>query len=374
MTQKKIVVAGHICVDLTPVFPPGKKGSVRELLVPGRLLQMEGMDIHTGGAVSNTGLALKKLGASVELMGKVGDDALGRLVLEMMRDQGTEQGMIVDKNSTTSYTVALAIPGLDRIFLHHPGANATYSFQDIRQEHLEGAALFHFGYPPIMKRIYERDGEELLEIFRMVKGKGIASSLDMAAVDADSDAGRADWRTILRRVMPFVDFFVPSLEELLFMMDREKYQALLKQADGDEILRVIDLDRDVRPLGEELIQMGAAVVLIKCGALGIYYKTASGERIGKAGGLFSAPKEWADREGFEKSYRPDRVVSGTGAGDTAIAAFLLAVLEGYPLELCLKLAAATGASCVEAIDALGGLKSFEELRKKIDAGWEKTEE
>ena len=68
MTQKKIVVAGHICVDLTPVFPPGKKGSVRELLVPGRLLQMEGMDIHTGGAVSNTGLALKKLGASVDLM------------------------------------------------------------------------------------------------------------------------------------------------------------------------------------------------------------------------------------------------------------------------------------------------------------------
>ena len=81
---------------------------------------------------------------------------------------------------------------------------------------------------------------------------------------------------------------------------------------------------------------------------------------------------WENREGFEKSYKPKRVLSGTGAGDTTIAAFLLAALEGYSLELCLHLAAATGASCVEAIDALGGLKSFEELLRKIHDGWEKN--
>ena len=94
MVHKKIVVAGHICVDLTPVFPPGEKSSVREALVPGRLLHMEGMDIHTGGAVSNTGLALKKLGAAVELMGKVGKDELGRLVLEIMKSHGVEKGIV----------------------------------------------------------------------------------------------------------------------------------------------------------------------------------------------------------------------------------------------------------------------------------------
>ena len=120
MVHKKIAVAGHICVDLTPVFPPGEKGSVREALVPGRLLHMEGMDIHTGGVVSNTGLALKKLGASVELMGKVGKDELGRLVLEIMRSHGICRGITEDDSCTTSYTIALAIPGLDRIFLHNP--------------------------------------------------------------------------------------------------------------------------------------------------------------------------------------------------------------------------------------------------------------
>ena len=45
---------------------------------------------------------------------------------------------------------------------------------------------------------------------------------------------------------------------------------------------------------------------------------------------------------------------------------------GHKPEDCVKYAAATGACCVEAYDALGGLKSFEELDKKIEAGWQKN--
>ena len=66
-----------------------------------------------------------------------------------------------------------------------------------------------------------------------------------------------------------------------------------------------------------------------------------------------------------------RVLSGTGAGDTSIAAFLKARMDGCPIEDCLRYAAATGASCVEAYDALSGLRPFEELLRKIEAGWEK---
>ena len=47
--------------------------------------------------------------------------------------------------------------------------------------------------------------------------------------------------------------------------------------------------------------------------------------------------------------------------------------KGYSLERCLQLAAGTGASCVEEIDSLSGLKSFEELIEKIDAGWAKQD-
>ena len=38
----------------------------------------------------------------------------------------------------------------------------------------------------------------------------------------------------------------------------------------------------------------------------------------------------------------------------------------------MQLAAAAGASCVEAYDALGGLKSLEQLEERIDKGWEKN--
>ena len=79
------------------------------------------------------------------------------------------------------------------------------------------------------------------------------------------------------------------------------------------------------------------------------------------------------REGFERSFMPERVLSGTGAGDTAIAAFLTAMTDGCGLDECVSFAAAAGACCVESYDALSGLKSFDEMRKKIAAGWKKTD-
>lgn len=39
-------------------------------------------------------------------------------------------------------------------------------------------------------------------------------------------------------------------------------------------------------------------------------------------------EEWEENEGFEKSFVPEKVLSGTGAGDTSIAAFLVSTLEG----------------------------------------------
>jgi sugar/nucleoside kinase (ribokinase family) len=74
---------------------------------------------------------------------------------------------------------------------------------------------------------------------------------------------------------------------------------------------------------------------------------------------------------FEKSYRPDRICSATGAGDTAIAAFLYAVMQGCDWAKCVQLSAAEGASCVETYDSLSGLRSLEELEEKIAGGWEK---
>jgi sugar/nucleoside kinase (ribokinase family) len=197
--SKKVIVAGHICLDITPVFSADKVGKLKEVLVPGKLINVDQADIHTGGAVANTGLAMKILGADVKLMGKIGQDSFGKLVLDILDEYDASSGMISSPNTSTSYSIVIAVPGVDRIFLHNPGANDTFEAKDIKNDMLEDVSMFHFGYPTLMKNIYQDEGEELLKIFKKMKELNIATSLDMAAIDATSEAGRVDWKKILEK-------------------------------------------------------------------------------------------------------------------------------------------------------------------------------
>lgn len=372
MGEKKAVVAGHICLDITPVFPRQSGGTAGKVLVPGSLIHMDGVDVHTGGAVANTGLAMKKLGGNVRLMGKVGKDAFGGIVKNILGEYNAGDDLIETNDAATSYTVALAIPGIDRIFLHDPGANDTFCRDDLDMALIGEADLFHFGYPPLMKRLYENDGAEFFSLLRAVKETGTAVSLDLAAIDPDSAAAAQDWKSILARALPFVDFFVPSVEELCYMLDEERYQSWKKRADGGDVTEVLTME-DIRPLGNQVLDMGARAVLIKCGVPGMYYRTGKGpDMTALCEKLGLSLEEWADQEGFEVSYKPDAVRSGTGAGDTSIAAFLMSVLRGKSLKTAVEMAAGAGACCVSAYDALGGIPSYETLEDKIRQGWEKN--
>ena len=373
--KKKVIVAGHICLDITPIFPDKKVQAIEDMLSPGKLIEMKGVDVHTGGAVANTGLGMKLLGADVSLMGKVGTDEFGAIICNLLKNADAADGMIVSPEESTSYSVVLAVPGIDRIFLHNPGANHTFCAADVQTEQLEEAALFHFGYPPIMKTIYAENGKELELLFRKAKAAGCATSLDMAAVDPGSDAGKADWDQIVKRVLPFVDFFVPSVEELCYMIDRERFVEWQKRAGGRDLTEVLDIATDVVPLADKCMEYGAKVLVIKCGAAGMYYRTAGAEQMRMIGGRTGIDvMQWANRQGFEHAYVPEKVLSGTGAGDTSIAAFLTAMLEGDSPENCMHLAAAAGASCVAAYDALSGIRPLAELRAKIASGWKKVNE
>ena len=365
---KKIIAAGHICIDITPMFPRGIRcRELGDLLIPGKLINMDGADIHTGGSVANTGLALKKLGANVQLLGKVGNDAFGGMIANILEEYGAG-GLIVDENSATSYSVVLAVPGVDRIFLHDPGANNTFSNADIPEEALEDAALFHIGYPPVMRRLYENDGAELTAILRRMKEKNIATSMDMTNVDPNSDAGKLDWVKILGNVLPYTDFFVPSFEELCFMLNRKRYEAL---SVGGDMTEHLDMERDVKPLAKKCLDLGCRAVLIKCGVSGMYYQTADREAMARVGANLELDADlWAHREGIQPCFKADQVLSGTGAGDTSIAAFLLAAAKGKAPDECAALAAAEGACAVTTYDALSGLKSLEELQQRIASGWE----
>lgn len=373
MSRHRIIAAGHICLDITPVFPGEKQvKAAQDLLVPGKLVEMGAASVHTGGSVANTGLALKKLGNEVTLLGKVGGDAFGSMVRDILAGYGAG-GLIVDEGSTTSYSVVLALPGLDRMFLHHPGANATFSAADVPPEVLEGAELFHFGYPPLMKTIYAQNGAELAALMRTAKAHGLATSLDMAAIDPNGEAALVDWEKVLQNVLPYVDFFVPSFEELCFMLDRPLFDRLTK--DSPDCTDGLDVIRYAMPLAEKCLAMGCGAAMIKCGLAGLVWQCARERRVAHMGGRWQPDAgAWANSRGRQACFQADIVRSGTGAGDVTIAAFLTAALDGETPAECARLAAAEGAASVTSYDALGGVMTLDQIRQRLTLGWKMREE
>jgi sugar/nucleoside kinase (ribokinase family) len=192
--KKKVICAGHICLDITPKFKSETLNDFSHIFVPGHLTEVGGAAIHTGGSVANTGLAMKlflKDKSDVLLKGIVGDDDFGRLVLNILDNHGASDGMIVDKEASSSYTIALAVPGYDRMFFHNPGPNDTFDSSFITEDDLKSVSLFHFGYPTLMKKMYKNDGAETIKLFKKVKAAGCISSLDLTVVDTNSEAAKA---------------------------------------------------------------------------------------------------------------------------------------------------------------------------------------
>jgi sugar/nucleoside kinase (ribokinase family) len=338
--------------------------------LPGHLLEIGSVSFSTGGPVSNTGLALHKLGISTQLMGKIGADLFGQAVKQIVSSRGPylAEGMVVDPAVSTSYTIIINPPGIDRILLHCPGANNTFGVVDILYERVAPARLFHFGYPPLMKLMYTDNGEQLAEIFRRVKHSGVTTSLDMALPDPSSPAGQANWGAILTAALPFVDIFSPSIEEILYMLRRETYNEFYQAAGGLNFLPLITPEL-LSDLSQELLQLGAKIVCLKLGERGLYLRTAGQaaiEALGRA--RPSQTAAWANKELWAPCFQVE--VAGTaGSGDSTIAGFLSALLRDLSPEAAVTAAVAVGACNVEAADTLSGLRSWEETMQRVAAGW-----
>lgn len=366
-----VVVAGHTCLDLIPTLPAGAS-SLTEVLAPGQMLQVGAMTVANGGTVPNTGLALDRLGVPVRLVGKVGDDPIGRLTLDLLKQHGggLADAMVVDPGADSSYTVILSATGIDRTFLHNPGPNDTFEAEDIPEVTLTGATLFHFGYPTLMRRMFQDEGRALQAAFRRARAQDLVTSLDVSQPDPRSEAGRADWRAILERVLPDVDLFLPGLEEALFMVDCDRFERLRDETGTGAMIEVVDASL-LGDVAGALIDLGAAVVGLKMSDQGMYLRTT--DDIARwqalAASLSLKARAWTNRELLAPAFQAD-LVGTTGAGDCTVAGFLAAVLRGLAPEVALTAAVAAGSSNVEAADALSGVPSWEALWARIDGGWE----
>ncbi|MDW8072519.1 MAG: carbohydrate kinase family protein [Anaerolineae bacterium] len=366
------VVAGHLCLDVIPTLEVGtEKKSFSTMFRPSSLTVIGPVILSTGGPVSNTGLALHKLGIVTQLMGKIGDDPFGQIVLRLIAayDPRLTQGMVVDPSVSTSYTIVISPPDVDRFFLHYPGANDTFSAADVRYDVVSQASLFHFGYPPIMRLMYIDNGVQLTEIFRRAKETGVTTSLDMAVPDPTSEAGRVDWRRILQATIPFVDVFLPSVEEMLFMMRRGTYEELSqKVGHGGDILPLITPEL-LSDLSQELLDWGGKIIGFKLGYRGFYVRTADQATLATLGHACpSNLSAWANQEMWTACFRV-QVVGTAGSGDSTIAGFLAALLRDMELVDAVTAAVAVGACNVEAADTLSGVRSWEETWQRITSGW-----
>ena len=355
-----LVAAGHICLDIIPQIPDTGARTMADIFRPGTLVNVGACAVSTGGPVSNTGIAGAKLGAKVAFMAKVGNDGHGQIIRTLLADLGSDQGIKTASDVCTSYTVAIAPPGIDRMFLHCPGANDTFTSDDVAYDLVAQASHFHLGYPPLMRSLHENEGRELAEILRRAKQAGATTSLDMSLPDPTTPSGNAPWAKILANALPYVDIFLPSMEEGLFMLHREEFLARKKKHGGGELLDHIT-PAECSRMAETFLDMGTSMTSLKSGHRGYYFRTADRSAFARMGAVKPADAEnWSNRELWCPAYRPAAIASATGSGDSSIAGFLSAFLRGLSVEECLKIANCTGYQNLHELDALSGIKTWDE--------------
>ena len=152
--QAEITVAGHICLDISPDFSKIKRDHLNDILTPGKLINVGNAQMSVGGVVSNTGVSLSVLGIKTALAAKLGDDVIGGIILSELQKTKADVKISTISGESSSYTVVLNIPGFDRIFLHNPGANDTYTADDVDFSLVAQSKLFHFGYPTLMSVVF----------------------------------------------------------------------------------------------------------------------------------------------------------------------------------------------------------------------------
>ena len=133
---------------------------------------------NPGGAPGNFLAALNKYGCKTAMIGKVGDDMFGRLLLNTLRNAGIEtRGIVIDPDVfTTLAFVSLDASGnRDFSFARKPGADTCLKPEEIDESLFADAKIFHFGTLSLTDEPAASATRKAIEI---AKAKGLLVSLD----------------------------------------------------------------------------------------------------------------------------------------------------------------------------------------------------
>ena len=105
-------------------------------------------EANPGGAPCNVLAMLKKLGKRCAFIGKVGDDMFGAQLRAVAREAGIcMDALAVSDTVRTTLAFVKTLPGGDRDFSFYrdPGADMMLAPEDIPEDMVKGARVFHFG-------------------------------------------------------------------------------------------------------------------------------------------------------------------------------------------------------------------------------------
>jgi fructokinase len=162
-----IVCLGELLVDMFPA----------EL---GRsLVEVSAFRPKPGGAPANVAVAAARLGAKSAFIGKVGDDAFGHHLADILRQEDVEVGgMRYDPEARTGMAF-IAMPdenSYDILFYRNPGADMRLRADELDRAVLEQARAFHFGS---LSLIQEPSRGATLEAARIARNVGALISFDV---------------------------------------------------------------------------------------------------------------------------------------------------------------------------------------------------
>ncbi len=250
--------------------------------------------LQGGGPVATALVTLARLGCKTTFIGRIGDDACGKFLLNEFATEGVNiTGLITDKFRPTNQAFIWIDKqtGKKSIVLNNKGY-LPISDSEIDLDHIQSARYL---------LIDGRDIEANLMLIRWAKKKGTKIILDAGSP-----------RERMEELLRLVDYPVVS----------ERFcQAYLKQKNCEKAIK-------------ELLDKGAEAAVVTCGSEGCY----GGDRTG----IYYQPAFPVD------------AVDTTGAGDVFHGAFIFGLLNNWNLETILKFSSATASiKCTKIGGRLG---------------------
>ena len=105
-------------------------------------------EANPGGAPCNVLAMLNKLGKSCAFIGKVGDDMFGRMLRDTVRAEGINtDNLVLDTSVSTTLAFVHTFENGDRdfSFYRNPGADMMLTSDEVSDDIVSNARIFHFG-------------------------------------------------------------------------------------------------------------------------------------------------------------------------------------------------------------------------------------